>query len=106
MLRTITIRRRALFDMTRISQSIAENVSEKSGSRWLTKAHAGIAALANDAEQWPQAEEAHEVNRDLRCRLFGRRRHVYRILFIIEGDNVIVHRIRHAAQDYLAEDDL
>ena len=106
MVRTIIIRRRALFDMTRISQSIAENVSEESGSRWLTKAQAGIAALAYHAEQWPQAEEAHEVNRDLRYRLFGRRRHVYRILFIIEGDRVIVHRIRHAAQDYLAEGDL
>jgi hypothetical protein len=35
---------------------------------------------------------------------YGKRRQVYRVLFIIEEARVIVQRIRHAAQDRLSED--
>jgi len=43
---------------------------------------------------------------DLRMLLYGRGRHVYRILFTIDGDTVNVLRVRHAAQDWLTEDEL
>lgn len=38
--------------------------------------------------------------------LFDRRRHVYRILFTIDGNTVNVLRIRHAAQDAIMQEDL
>lgn len=37
--------------------------------------------------------------------LYGRRRQVYRILFTIEGNTVLIHHVRHTAQDRLTEDD-
>jgi hypothetical protein len=38
--------------------------------------------------------------------LYGRRRQVYRVLFTIEGESVFIHRVRHAAQDWLKEGDV
>ena len=37
--------------------------------------------------------------------LFRRGRQVHRILYEIDGEKVIVHRVRHAAQDTLTADD-
>ena len=42
----------------------------------------------------------------MKCRLVGRRPHVYRILFQYDDATVEIVKIRHAAQDYLTEDDL
>lgn len=104
--RVVIIQRKALASMGSISRSIAERVSLASGMKWLAKARSHIDALAGDAEQWPEADEAEELKIALKCRPFGRRRHVYRILYTIEGDEVLVHFVRHAAQDKLNEDDL
>jgi hypothetical protein len=38
--------------------------------------------------------------------LYGRRRNIYRILYTIDGQNVTIHRVRHAAQDRLASGDV
>jgi len=62
-------------------------------------------SLSQNAEQWPEADEAAELDRNVRCWLFGRGRHVYRILFTINGQTVNVLRIRHAAQDSLTDND-
>jgi hypothetical protein len=34
----------------------------------------------------------------IRQMLYGRRRGVYRILFSIEGDSVVLHYVRHSAR--------
>ncbi len=38
--------------------------------------------------------------------LFGKRRHVYRILYTFDGTTIHVHRVRHAAQDRLSPEDM
>lgn len=93
-------------EIYRTGRSIAANVSEISGDRWLARVEDAILKLAHDAEQWPEADEAALFGKDVRCRLVGRGPHVYRILFLIHADEVNIIRVRHAAQDYLAEDDL
>jgi len=60
-------------------------------------------SLVRDAEVWPEADEAPRLGRDLRFRLFGRRRHVYRILFTYDDKSVSVHRVRHSSQDWLMD---
>ena len=65
-----------------------------------------IAVLEAHPHQYPFAEEAAELGLDIRVMLYGKRRQVYRVLFTIEGDQVLVHRIRHSAQDRLTEGDL
>ena len=74
-------------------------------ARWHDAIYSAIMTLSQNAEQWPEADEAVELGRNVRCRLFGRGRHMYRILFTIDDQTVNVLRIRHAAQNSLTEDD-
>lgn len=104
--RAVSIRPRAAADLIRIAGSIARTVSVRSATNWRQWIEAVIRALATDADQWPEPDEAGDLGINLRCRLFGRRRHVYRILFTIDGDTVNVHRVLHAAQDRLQAGDI
>ena len=104
--RELRLRPRVVIDVARIARSIGRTVSASAGQRWRDQVETAIRALANDADQWPEAEEAEPLGRDLRCRLIGRRRHIYRILFTINENTVTVHQVRHAAQDSVTEDDL
>src|SRR5438105_1603929 len=106
MARIVSLDQGAYDDIRRIAGFISRRVSPASAAHWHNQIEATIDQLANDADIWPEADEAAALNRPLRCKLHGRRPHVYRILFIIDGELVNVHRIRHAAQDALTEDDL
>jgi plasmid stabilization system protein ParE len=86
--------------------SIAERVSVASARRWATLLRTAIVDLADTAETHAEADEAATVRLDLRMRLAGRGSHVYRILYTFTSDEVLIHRVRHAAQDYLTEGDL
>ena len=105
MARTVVVRPVANANLREFSRSIARRVSAASAARWVTTIGAAIARLATEADRFPQADEAGDVGLDLREMLHGRRPHVYRILFTIDGDTVNVLRVRHAAQDHLAEDE-
>jgi len=106
MTRSIIVFPQARSDIRYKAEWIRMNVSTSSADRWSSAIVSRIATLANNAEQWPEADEAAELDRNVRCRLFGRGRHVYRILFTIDGQTVNVHRVRHAAEDWLGDDDL
>lgn len=106
MTRNVCLDPEACTDIRRIAGFISRQVSPISAARWQNRIESTISRLETDADRWPEAEEAAELNRPLRCRLHGRRPHVYRILFTIDGQTVNVHRVRHAAQDVLTEDDI
>lgn len=65
-----------------------------------------IPKLEADPGRYPRSDDAAELGFDLREMLYGRRRHVYRVLFTIDDDTVNVLRVRHAAQDQLTDHDL
>lgn len=68
-------------------------------TKWLTGLDRALGGLADDPGRWPRSEDdAEALGRDIRIRLYGRRRGVFRILFVIDGDTVRVLRIRHAAR--------
>ena len=106
MARSVRLLPAARADLRRIADGIAERVSVASARRWAALLRTAIADLADSAEAHPQADEAATLRLDLRMRLAGRRSHVYRILYTFTADEVLVHRVRHAAQDYLTESDL
>jgi plasmid stabilization system protein ParE len=81
-------------------------VGTASLARWRTRLVRVVQNLERDPHRFPEAAEAADLGVDLRESLFGRRRHVYRVLFTVVGTRVIVHRIRHAAQDWITADDL
>lgn len=104
--RRIEIQPGADDDIRRITGYIARRVSPRSAANWHVRIRATIGRLADDADQWPEAGEAGDVGIDLRCRLHGRRPHVYRILFTTDADVVYVHAVRHAAQAGLSAGDI
>ncbi|HXD87496.1 MAG TPA: type II toxin-antitoxin system RelE/ParE family toxin [Urbifossiella sp.] len=100
------VRRSARIDLVNATLSMSRRVSSEAGLLWNLRIEKMIQELSRDAGTWPEADEAVKFGIDLRCRLFGRRRQKYRILYTIEGELVIVHRIRHTSQDYLSRDEL
>jgi plasmid stabilization system protein ParE len=74
--------------------------------RWRNAIARRIESLTLDPFRCPQAEEAATLGVDLRQLLHGRDRHVFRILFTVVGNRVEVHRVRHAAQDWLDEGEI
>ena len=97
---------RANADVEQVAAWQFRNVSQRAADRWLAGIERVIAALTDNADRYPEADEAADLGLDLRCKLHGRRPNIYRILFTIDGDTVNVLRVRHAAQDTLADDDL
>ena len=79
---------------------------EPSADRWRTGfLTAVLTKLEGDPHRYPAAEEE-TFGPDFRELLYGRKPHVYRVLFSIHGGTVYVHRVRHAAQDRLGERDV
>jgi plasmid stabilization system protein ParE len=96
----------AYADVLQITGSIAHRASAASAARWKTRIESAIGRLGAEADRWPEADEASELGIDLRMMPCGRRPHVYRILFTIDGQTVNVLRVRHTAQDRLAPGDV
>jgi plasmid stabilization system protein ParE len=102
----LQISRRAEADIDTHVGSIARRTSPISAARWHIGIRAKIRMLVDLPELWPLADEATELGLELREALYGRRRHVYRILYTFDGQTVHIHRVRHAAQDRLSTEDV
>ena len=77
-----------------------------SADRWRLRIVEAMTKLADQAERWPLVEDPGMADLKLREAILGRRPHVYRIWYDFDDERIVVYRIRHAAQDDLAEDDL
>jgi plasmid stabilization system protein ParE len=73
------------------------------GFRWFLELERAIASLADMPLRCAMAPENAKVSFDVRQLLYGRKPHVYRILFTIEGDTVYVLHIRHGRRRHLSE---
>ncbi|MGH2410959.1 MAG: type II toxin-antitoxin system RelE/ParE family toxin [Chloroflexota bacterium] len=65
------------------------------GLRWFLALENAIASLATFPERCPLAPENASFPFEVRHLLYGRKPHVYRILFTIEGDTVHALHLRH-----------
>lgn len=89
---------RARADAVEAFRWIAERSAE-AAARWYDGLDKALAKLGENPERHPIAgEESDRLGLMIRQMLYGRRRSVYRILFSIEGDTVMVHYIRHSAR--------
>jgi plasmid stabilization system protein ParE len=102
---SVEIRQRARIDIRIQHAWMQQNLSRSSAEKWSDGIIARIHTLENDPAMWPLADESSVLNFELRVILYRRGRHVHRILFEVSGEKVIVHRVRHAAQDTLTADD-
>jgi toxin ParE1/3/4 len=67
----------------------------ETGIRWFLALDDAISSLATFPERCPFPLETVRFPFEVRQLLYGRKPHVYRILFTIEGDKVNVLHIRH-----------
>jgi toxin ParE1/3/4 len=73
------------------------------GIRWFLALDDAIASLALFPERCPFAPETAHFPFEVRQLLYGRKPHVYRILFTIEGERVKVLHIRHGRRKPASE---
>lgn len=99
----VVIARKAAGEIEEHYSWIAER-SEAAANRWRESLLKAIDSLEDDPERFPEAPEA-EWYEGLRQLLYGKRRQVHRILFEIQGQKVVILRVRHSAQDFLGPED-
>lgn len=98
--------RQADDDVDRAASWLSRHVSPLAAARWQARIIKAVHSLASKPERCPEADEAAELGFELRVLLSGRRPHVYRILFAVEGNSVNVLRILHSARDRIDADDI
>ena len=78
------------------------------GPEWFEELIACLYSLEELPYRCPLAREAEAAKREIRCLLFGKRRHVYRILYEIDEtrQTVWVLHIRHGALADLSPEEL
>ena len=97
MVHLVQIGRLAHHDMAGVFLHICDTVSVVSAEKWYTEVIKKIRTLANHPERFGLDDQSVDLDFELRVMLHGNRRHIYRILFTIDGQEVDVLRIRHAA---------
>src|SRR5689334_22619372 len=75
-------------------------------ARWFNGLYAAIDTLSKLPLRCPLAPEAAEIGMPLRQLLYGRRPHVYRVLFLVRRKTIYVLHVRHGARDRLHADDI
>ena len=103
----VILQPRAEADVERVTSWLARKKGHLAAAQW----RAGVfnfvvKKLEYDPRRYPEADEALEFGIDLRMMLYRRWRHVYRVLFVVEGHDVNVLRICHASQDRLQADEI
>jgi plasmid stabilization system protein ParE len=88
-------------DSDEILTWLAERHEGRTGINWYLGLQDALASLAHMPARCALAPEDDRVPFEMRQLLYGRRPHVYRLLFTIERDVVRVLRIRHARRSRL-----
>jgi len=85
----------------------AENRSRDQAERWFNGIHSAIASLVEDPGRFPLSPETDLLETDIRELHFGvRRKPTHRVVFTVQGDSVIILRVRHHGQQNLTDDDI
>jgi plasmid stabilization system protein ParE len=97
----------AVADANQIYAWVVEQAPVR-GAQWFEQLMDNLYSLERMPHRCPLAREAPDAQRAIRCLLFGKRRHAYRILFEIDEaiQTVWILHIRHGALKDLAPDEL
>ena len=99
----IRISRRAEADAEAMYRWIAEDVGRPLDAlRWLDGLQDALATLGERPLRCPRAPESRDFDREVRQLFFQR----HRVLFVVEGEDVVVLHIRHGRRLHATEADL
>ncbi len=78
--------------------------SPNAAERWRAALLEAVQSLESFPYRCSLAPEAASLGTEIRQLLHGRRQGIYRILFKIQGETVLVLRVRHGARRFLGEE--
>ena len=105
MIHRIVVQPRAERDIREAARFIlGESKSRAKALQWARDVRAKIDTLQTNPERCPVDIDSDAYGREVRVLLFGKRRGVYRILFVIESGVVHVLTVRHSARRSLREE--
>lgn len=82
-------------DIAAIYDWLLSQQAGDAGERWFVALREAIASLSTMPTRCPVSAERRDLPFEVRQLLYGRRPHVYRVLFTIDSDVVQVLHIRH-----------
>ena len=85
---------------------LTANRSHAVAERWFMRYESARDSLIENSDRCPPVEEAGELGQNVRQLLFRFGKSYHRLVFTVEGETVVIHRVRHAAQDRLTDGDL
>jgi len=88
---------------------VEKNAAESpAAARWYNNLELVVYALAPHPQRCPVAPEARRMNRELRHLLYGKKPHVYRVIYEVDEGRqaVLVLTIRHGARRKIEASDL
>jgi toxin ParE1/3/4 len=90
-----------LYEEKRIEES-------KAASRWFNGLEQAVDTLENLPRRCASAPESRKCGRPLRHLLYGKKPHIYRVIFEIDESHKVVHvlTIRHGAMEDLTPEEL
>ena len=90
-------------DLDDILGRLLSQEAGETGLRWFQGLHQAIATLADSSQRCALAPENAVFPFEVRHLLYGRKPHVYRIIFTIEGNTVSVLHVRHGRRQPIAK---
>ena len=93
----VELSQEALADAERIYEWVTEAAPLR-GALWFNRLLAAIKSLQTLPQRCAHAPESNRLSFEVRHLLFGRKPHVYRVIFTIESNVVYVLRIRGPRQ--------
>ena|SRR5688572_8273053 len=94
---------RAQTDIAAIYDWLRSQQAGSAGERWFAALREAIGSLSEFPLRCRLAPESRDSSTEVRQFLFGRKPHVYRILFAVDGDLVQVLHVPHARRRPLAK---
>jgi plasmid stabilization system protein ParE len=86
-----------------ILERLLSQVAGDSGLRWFQGLRRAVATLADSPQRCALAPENMVFPFEVRHLLYGRKPHVYRIIFTTEGNTVFVLHVRHGRRQPIAK---
>src|ERR1017187_8319349 len=90
-------------DLDDILERLLSQEAGETGLRWFQGLHQAVATLADSPRRCALAPENALFAFEVRQLLYGRKPHVYRIIFTIEDNTVSVLHIRHGRRQPIAK---
>ncbi|MDQ2773824.1 MAG: type II toxin-antitoxin system RelE/ParE family toxin [Acidobacteriota bacterium] len=91
----VEISQEAESDAKNILEWLISQQAGETGLRWFQRLGKAIASLATFPERCPLAPENKDFTFEVRHLLYGRKPHVYRVVFTLEGATVYLLHIWH-----------